>query len=132
MRTLVSLLLLIAPAFLHAGDKTEIVRELAIAEAKFEPKEKAKASEPTKITSKEELAKAIPDKDTTAGIANAVDFEKEYILLFQWAGSGGDKLLMTAENEEITFSVKRGLTKDLRQHAHVLAVAKGAKWSFGK
>ena len=113
-------------------DKKELVRELELKAAKLEPKKGAKVGEPTKVTSKAELAKAIDDKDAADAIAKLVDFDKQYALIFAWAGSGGDKLTAAVEKDAVVFSVKRGLTKDLRQHAHVFAVVKGAGWSMAK
>jgi len=113
-------------------DQKDLVRELELKAAKLEPKKGAKVGEPTKVTSKDELAKVVEDKDAADAIAKFVDFEKEYVLIFAWAGSGGDKLTAAVEKDAVVFTVKRGLTKDLRQHAHVFAVAKDAKWSMAK
>ena len=118
-------------AFALAEDKKEFVREVELKDAKLSVKP-AKPGEPVKIASKEELAKAIEDKDSAAAIAKGVDFEKEYVLIFAWAGSGGDKLSATTEKDAVVFTLTRGRTKDLRMHAHVFAVAKDAKWSMAK
>lgn len=134
MRTLlVTVVALAFTGFAAANDdKKELVRELELKAAKLEPKKGTKVGEPTKVTSKAELAKAVDDQDAADAIAKLVDFEKEYVLIFVWAGSGGDKLTAAVEKDAVVFAVKRGLTKDLRQHAHVFAVAKGAEWSMAK
>lgn len=134
MRTLMLVVVALAfTGFVAAkDDKKELVRELELKAAKLEPQKGAKVGEPTKVTSKAELAKAVEDKDAADAIAKLVDFEKEYVLIFAWAGSGGDKLTAAVDKDAVIFSVKRGLTKDLRQHAHVFAVAKNAEWSMAK
>ena len=46
---------------------------------------KGKATEPTVITSAEELAKAIKDAAAVEAIQKAVDFKKEQLLFFHFA-----------------------------------------------
>ena len=134
MRTLLTAALAFGfAAFAFAKDeKKEIVREIELKDAKLEAKKGAKPGEPSKVTSKDELAKAVEDKDTMDAIAKAVDFDKEYVLIFAWSGSGGDKLSAAGEKDAAVFTLARGRTKDLRMHAHVFAVAKDAKWSMAK
>jgi hypothetical protein len=79
-------------------------------------------NKPVKVTDKEELAKAVPDKDAQAAIAKQVDFKKEYVLLFAWSGSSGDRLTMSAEKGEVTFTFKHGLVSDFRPHAQLYAL----------
>jgi len=82
-----------------------------------------------KVTSKEELAKLIPDKDEAAKIAAEVDFSKDYLLVFAWKGSGKDKLDFDVKAEKaemhVTFKYFPGATADLRQHRHLFVVQKG-------
>ena len=133
MRTLFSALLAFGfAAFACAEDDKKLVREVELKGAKLESKKGAKPGEPVKITSKDELAKAVEDKDTADAIAKAVDFGKEYALIFTWSGSGGDKLGAATEKDAVVFTMTRGRTKDLRMHAHVFAVAKDAEWSMAK
>ena len=130
MRTLTLILIALGATSVVAEDKKEPFRELEL-KVKLEPM-KGKVGEPAKISSKDELAKAVEDKDTRAAIAQAIDFEKEYLLIFQWAGSGGDKLTAATEKDGVVFTKTFGRTKDLRQHAHFFAIAKDAKWSMAK
>ena len=81
---------------------------------------------------KAELEQLVTDEPTRDAIAKIVDFDKDYMLIFAWSGSGGDKLAAADEKGEAVFTVTRGRTKDLRQHLRVFAVAKGAKWSVAK
>jgi hypothetical protein len=91
---------------------------------------------PTKITTVEELAKAIPDKVLQATIAKQVDFAKEHLLLFGWSGSGQDKLSFSVEKDNkgqvVIFSYAPGKTRDLRPHVHLYAIPKDAGWRVDK
>ena len=89
-----------------------------------------KASQPTVITNEKELAAAFPDKETQARLAKEVDFTKEKLLFFAWAGSGQDQLTAAAEKVggEIIFNHKMGRTRDLRSHYRLFAIEKDAKW----
>jgi len=87
-----------------------------------------KWSQPTVLRTAEEAAKHFGEKPL-----EGVDFKKQIVLLFAWQGSGGDKLeYVVAESfpEQIMFSMKPGLTRDLRQHVHVFALRSNVKWSI--
>ncbi len=113
--------------------KPEAVREVELKDAKLPAKEGGKWSEPTKITSEDELKKAVGED---AAKAVKADFKKEKLLLFRWAGSGQDKLSHTTEAKEgkstVSFTLAPGRTKDLRQHAHLFAVPADAEVKYGK
>ncbi len=134
MRTLLPTILglAIAGAPSAAEDKDKLVRELELKSPKIGVKKGAQPGDAAKITSKAELAELIPDEATRDAIAEIVDFDKDYILIFAWAGSGGDKLVGTGDKGKVLFTVTRGKTKDLRQHLRVFAVAKDAEWSVAK
>jgi len=91
--------------------------------------------EPVKIASDEELTKAVGEEAAKA-VAKSVDFKKQYLVFFQWAGSGQDKLTASSETADkkttVTFTKKLGRTKDLRQHAKLFAINKDAEYKFGK
>jgi hypothetical protein len=73
------------------------------------------------------------DKDALEVMAKKVDFKKQFVVVFAWRGSGGDKLDYTvAESfpEQIGFSHKAGFTDDLRSHIHVFALRNNVKWSI--
>jgi hypothetical protein len=97
---------------------------------------KGKVSQPTVITSAEELAAAVADEDAQKKIKDQVDFTKEKLLYFVWAGSGGDKLSFASDKGdkglEVTVTLKPGLTNDLRQHRHMVAIPKDATWKFAQ
>ena len=88
-------------------------------------------NKPIVVKSKEEAAKHF-GKEAVAKLVKAVDFKKQFVLLFAWRGSGGDQLNYTvAESfpEQISFSRKFGRTRDLRSHAKVFALRSNVKWS---
>ena len=103
------------------------VREIDLKGAKL-GEAMGKAGEPTKITSEDELKKAVGD-DAAKGMK--VDFKKEYLLFFQWAGSGQDKLTHASETKDkkatVTFTYTPGRTRDLRQHFHLFALPADAE-----
>ena len=91
------------------------------------------ANKPTVIKDKAGVAKSFSDKATQAKILKDVNFDKEILLVFRWAGSGQDRIAATGKKTdkgiEVIFGYTRGLTRDLRRHFKVFAVAKDAKWS---
>ena len=90
------------------------------------------ANKPTAIKDKVALAKAFSDKAAQQAILKQVDFKKEILLVFRWAGSGQDRIVATSQKTKdglaVVFGYSRGLTRDLRRHFKVYAVAKDAKW----
>lgn len=131
MRAILAVAVGLAVSAAVAQEKKSVVRELDLKNAEVNFKERGDVTKPTKITSAEELAKALPGKELEEKIGKQVDFSKEYLLLFRWSGSGGDKL--TADGEKkATFTLKRGLTRDLRPHLHLFAVAKDVEWELAK
>ena len=73
------------------------VREIDLKDVKLKENENGKASAPTVIKTEDDLKKAVGDD---AAKAMKIDFKKEYLALFQWSGSGGDKLTHEVETKE--------------------------------
>ncbi len=87
---------------------------------------------PSVAKSEDELKKLVEDEATRAKIAKAMDLRTHDLLVFCWQGSGGDKLTYTvAESlpEQVRFTVKPGVTDDLRTHVKLFAVRKNVTWS---
>ncbi len=62
----------------------------------------------------------------------AVDWDKQIVLVFVWKGSGQDKLehqILESYPEQIPFTMKLGMTRDLRLHSQVFALRSNIKWS---
>lgn len=93
-------------------------------------------AKPNKVTTAEELAKMVSGKEAVEQITKQVDLKKEYLVVFSWSGSGGDKIdFTTKEGKEgpvVTFNYTRGLTRDLRTHFKVFALPNKATFSMGK
>ena len=91
----------------------------------------ATATQPIVIKSEKEAATHLA-KDDLPRLTRLVDFSKQCVLIFAWRGSGGDKLTYTvAESspEQVTFTLTRGRTRDLRPHVHIYALRSDVKWS---
>jgi hypothetical protein len=89
---------------------------------------KSSVTKPTEIKTAVELEKAFPQKDTVDAIKKEVDFDKQKLVFFAWSGSGGDKITATADKDDVTFTYKGGLTRDIRPHYHLFAIPKDAKF----
>ena len=88
---------------------------------------------PIVIKSEKDAAKHFTGDDL-AKLKKQVDFEKQFVLVFAWRGSGGDRLTFNvAESfpEQIFFSLKRGRTRDLRSHVKVYVLRSNVKWKVG-
>jgi hypothetical protein len=88
-------------------------------------------NKPIVVKSTEDAAKHF-GKDALETLGKEVDFKKQFLLVFAWQGSGGDKLsYAVAESfpEQIFFSLKPGSTKDVHQHTHVYALRSNVIWS---
>lgn len=114
-----------------AGPKA---REVDVKGLKIVVKEGAR-QKPVKITSKKELDEAVKDREACEKIGKQVDFAKEYLVLFRWSGSGGDKLsfkLKKAEGgEDAVFLLQPGLTRDLRPHVKLFAIPNDVGYKIG-
>jgi hypothetical protein len=133
MRLSLFALLFVVPAALAADvepkDKKVVAREIKVAGL---PAVRGALKDPVKITSKEELEKAVTDKYAVEKILKEVDLKKEFLLLFQWAGSGQDKLEMKEEKGTVTFSYVRGRTRDLRSHVKLFALPNKTEYKLAK
>ncbi|MCG8586958.1 MAG: hypothetical protein MI757_19815 [Pirellulales bacterium] len=91
----------------------------------------AKRDRPIEVRSKDDAAKYFGDDDLKK-LLEKVNFEKQFVLVFAWRGSGRDRLEYTvAESfpEQIFFTIKRGLTRDLRSHTAVYVLRSNVRWS---
>lgn len=88
-------------------------------------------NKPIVVKSPEEAAKHF-GKDALEAIGKKVDFQKQIVLIFAWQGSGGDKLdyqILESFPEQIPFTLRPGVTDDLRSHSRVFALRANVKWS---
>lgn len=117
-------LLLVIPATIWCADD---IKEIELKGLKPADRPMTKAAMPTEIKTAEELSKTIPQEDVVAAIKKEVDFGKQKLVFFAWAGSGQDKVTGEIAKEEAVFTYKPGLTRDLRSHYRLFAVSKDAK-----
>ena len=91
----------------------------------------AKRKKPIVLKSEDDAAKYFGDAEL-AKLKKAVDFKKQFVLVFAWRGSGQDKLntaVLESFPEQIVFSIRPGRTRDLRPHVHVFALRANVRWS---
>jgi len=133
MRACAILAVLFAGSVVIAEEKP-VVKEIPTKDLKIAIPEGGKAGEPTTITSAEELVKSPILKDAAEELKKQVDFKAEKLLVFAWAGSGQDKLTVTAKEKDkktvLTIGYTPGRTRDLRQHSKLFVVPKDGE--FGK
>jgi hypothetical protein len=94
---------------------------------------KGAVTNPTVITTTEELAKVFTDPEVRKSLNSSVDFTKEQMLYFGWAGSGTDRLTFAVEKNEqgraeVVFKYRRGATDDVQSHYHLYGLPKGTPW----
>jgi len=73
----------------------------------------------------------IADKSSQDPVLKEINFNKDILLVFRWTGSGQDRIAATSTNidetVQVVFGYSRKLTRDLRRHLKVSAVARNAK-----
>jgi hypothetical protein len=100
-------------------------------DVKVEAPAKGRVVQPAAIRSADELAKAIADDAAVAAVKKAVDFAKEQVVYFAWAGSGQDKITFESSGgaaPTVTFTYAPGRTRDIRAHARLFALPKDATY----
>ena len=92
-------------------------------------------AKPKTFEAAEELAEAVGDK-AVEKIGEQVDFHNQFLVFFQWAGSGQDKLSFQIDEEgeapKVVFKFRPGRTRDLRPHAYLYAIRKGVTWEIDR
>lgn len=127
-----TLLAIFAAATLHARAAEDLpIKELESLTPKPAVFDAAAATKPIVLTSEKDAAEHF-EKDDLAKLTKQVDFTRQVVLVFAWRGSGGDKLsfgVAESNPEQVHFSLKRGLTRDLRPHVQIYALRSNVKWS---
>ena len=90
------------------------VREISGLQPAGPANTRGSANKPTVIKEKAGVAKSFSDKATQAKILKEVNFDKEVLLIFRWAGSGQDRIAATGkktdEGIEVVLGYSRGVT----------------------
>src|SRR5262245_45757037 len=130
MRRAVFALFLFAP-LVAADDKAEpkdpkAPKPREVAFDREEVRLEGQWEKPTKVN----VEKVVADKNERAAILKQVNLKKEYLLVFAWGGSGGDRVSMevSKDGKTVTFKKTPGLTLDLVMHVKLYAVPAGAKY----
>ena len=134
MRACAMLALFVAGSLAVADDKEKdkpAIKEIDTKDMKLTFPKMGRGVEPTTVASAEDLAKNPVVKEAADEIKKKIDFAKEKLVVFAWAGSGQDKLtpeLRTVDTKmTAVFAYTRGLTRDLRQHIHLYVVPRDAE-----
>ncbi|MEM9347670.1 MAG: hypothetical protein AAGB26_13745 [Planctomycetota bacterium] len=91
----------------------------------------AKRNKPLELKSAKD-AKPYFDADELKALGEAVDWDRQVVLVFAWRGSGQDKMEAsvkeTDDGELVQFRYKAGFSRDMRPHTYTYAVRKGVDW----
>ena len=92
--------------------------------------ERRRYNDPLVIKTADEAAKHFDEKNL-AKLAEQVDFDRQYVLVFAWGGSGGDRLTHAvddSDSKQVNFSYTAGFTRDLRWHSYIYVLRSNVKW----
>ena len=121
-----------ATAAEHQPDpKMPAIQELANLLPKREVFKGGRPPQPTVLKSEKEASECFSEAEL-AKLKEKVDFTRQIVLLFAWRGSGQDKLSYSVSEsnpEQITFTYRGGMTRDLRPHIHIYSLRSNVKWS---
>jgi len=131
LSSLVCLLLLTVAVSAIPVPQAKPIEDLADAKSNQAVFKDAGRKKPLVLRKQEDLAKYFA-KDELDKIMAKVDLKNQFVLVFAWRGSGGDRLnynILESFPEQIVFQIKPGRTRDLRPHVRVFALRSNVKWS---
>lgn len=116
------------PAFADEGTPEKLVLRVSMAGVSADW-QREKATKPRTAKSMEELKKLLGESNAKK-LESRIDCGTHDFVLFQWAGSGQDKIkaVVKKDKDAVVFQYQRGLTRDLRRHRVAFAVKKGTEW----
>jgi len=89
-----------------------------------------KRTEPTVVSSPEQLQRVMPNRQDAHRIGKAVDFKTQRLLIFAWEGDAQDRLAVKAEDAAVRFvHWDNDGGNDPHLHCHLFAVQNSAKYS---
>jgi len=92
-------------------------------------------TKPTVIEDHKALVDVFGSEDAKK-VSGRVNFDQQVLVLFQWAGSGQDKLSYSVQDQDngtkVVFKFRPGRTRDLRPHSNLYAISKGVAWEIAK
>ncbi|MFM8274937.1 MAG: hypothetical protein ACKODX_21760 [Gemmata sp.] len=123
----------LAAAFLAApvlADEKAAVKEIPTKDLKLKVPDNSRPTAPAEVKTADELAKCPACAGEAEALKKLVNFEKEKLLVFAWAGSGQDVVAVTGTTKDgktvVAVAYTPGRTRDLRQHVKLFAVPKDA------
>jgi hypothetical protein len=119
----------------RAGERDRLVREIRQDVGRDDLRQDATRGgfdKPRVINSERELEQVFTNQTVQDQLNRAVNFNQQKLLLFAWSGSGGDRLDHKVEGQEVVFQFKPGVTKDLRAHVELFALAKDTPYQVEK
>lgn len=87
---------------------------------------KSSAEDFIELTSEKEALEYFTEAELKL-IKKSIDFKKQKLLVLAWKGSGADRInvdILESFPEQLVFSYKRGMTRDIKPHFKIFAVAK--------
>lgn len=107
------------------------VQQIAVTESMLKNVQPRRSSEPLTIENSQALRDAFPEGESDEALSDMVDFDKQTVVIFRWAGSGQDDLFAFIDNDQdgkLIFAYRGGMTRDLRQHARCYIVPNDLEW----
>lgn len=89
-------------------------------------------TKPKRIETLEEASKTL-GADCANALCTQIKFETHDILLFEWSGSGQDKIVIyNIKDDTCTFEYVRGRTRDFREHTEAFSMPKDMSYKVIK
>lgn len=107
------------------------ITEIGVADPKGVLFDRTSGFLPIEIKSAQEITKYFSEQQRSG--LGPIDFDQEYLLVFSWGGSGGDRLEYLGsglEDRKVTFLKRPGVTKDLRSHTKVYRIDADVEWEL--
>lgn len=108
----------------------EPIRELKIKPNEAAYKNRGRVPNPVVVQSEQDAAD-IFDQEELAKLLKQVDFDKQFVLVYAWRGSGQDRLeydVAESYPEQVMFRYMPGRTRDLRPHSRVYVLRSNVRW----
>jgi len=109
-----------------------LIKEISLSKLVF-PIKPFGLKKPMAIKTMKDLKEVFGEKGA-AKIKEQVDFEKRFLVFFQWGTSGGDQFSYRIDKKkkkpEIIFTFRPGRTDDFFPHSGLYAIKIGIKWRF--
>ena len=116
-----------------ADKKLPPIKQIKNARPKRGIFKEATRTKPVVIKTAEDASKHFGEK-ALENLKKQVKFDKQFVLVFAWRGSGQDKLsysVLESFPEKVVFKYTRGRTRDLRPHVYIYVLRAKVEWRMG-